>query len=72
MKLSPVWLSAEVQAWIKPPTIPLIKKETDDASECKIFKIKMCRNPSDANSETYELKIATFEHSQPEEFLALM
>ena len=32
----------------------------------------MCRNLSDANSEKYELKIVTFEHGQPEEFLALV
>ena len=29
-------------------------------------------NPSYDESETYELKIAVFEHGQPEEFLALM
>ena len=32
----------------------------------------MCQNPSDANSETYEPKIVTFEHGQPEELLGLM
>ena len=32
----------------------------------------MCQNPSDVASETYELKIVTFEHGQPEEFLPLM
>ena len=32
----------------------------------------MRQNPSDADSEMYELKIVTFEHGQPEEFLQLM
>ena len=72
MNISPLWISAEVQARIKPPPIPIIRKETDDVSECDIIKIKMRRNPSDADSETYGLKIAIFEHGQPEEFLALM
>ena len=61
-----------MQAYIEPPPIPLIKKETDDASKCDIIKIKMLWNPSDVDSEMYELNIATFEHGQPEEFLALM
>ena len=32
----------------------------------------MRQNPSDADSETYKLKIVTFEHVQPEEFLQIM
>ena len=32
----------------------------------------MCLYPSDAGSETYELKIVTFENGQPEELFALM
>ena len=32
----------------------------------------MCWYPSDAGSETYELKIATFENGQPEELFVLM
>ena len=32
----------------------------------------MCWNQSDANLETYELKISTFEHGQPEEFPVLI
>ena len=30
------------------------------------------RNPSDADSETYELNSIAFEHGQPEEFLQLV
>ena len=32
----------------------------------------MRRNLYGANSETYKLKIVTFEHGQPEKFLAIM
>ena len=72
MKNYPVWLSAEVQACIEPPTILLIKKEPPEANKYAIIKINMHQNPLDAASETYTLKIVTFEHGQPEEFLKLM
>ena len=65
-KLSPVWIRAEVQARIEPLLIMLIKKETGDVSECDITNIKMRRSLSDADSETYKLKIALFENGQPE------
>ena len=32
----------------------------------------MCQDLSDADSETYKLKIVMFENSQPKEFLALV
>ena len=63
MKIYPVWLSAEVQAWIEPPQITLDKKETKLVNEYDIIKIKMRWNPYDVASETYELKIVTFEHA---------
>ena len=69
MKISPVWIGVEVQARINPPHIPLIKKDPINIIEYDIIKIKMRRNPSKAASETYELKIFTFDHGQPEEFL---
>ena len=65
-------MSAEVQSHIKPLPIILIKKETDDVSECDIIKVKVRWNPSDADSETYKIKIITFYHSQLEELIALM
>ena len=34
--------------------------------------MKMRRNPSDVAPETYKLKIVTFEHGQPEEFIQLI
>ena len=48
-----------------------MKKQTHNVSECDIIKIKMIQDPSDANSETYKLKIATFENVKLEAFLAL-
>ena len=72
MKISPVWLIAEVQAWIKPPPITLVKREPDEFNNYDIINIKMRRNPSDASSEMYELKIVTFDHKQPEELLQLV
>ena len=64
MNNSPVWISAEVQARIKPPTISLINKDPPEANEYDIINIKMRLNPSDAASETYELKIVPFDHDQ--------
>ena len=66
MNISPVLLSAEVQARIEPLPIPIVKKKPNEANKYDIIKIKMLRNPSDAKSEIYELKIITFEHGQPE------
>ena len=72
MKISPPWLSAEFQARIEPPPIPLTKKQPGGVKYYDIIKIKIRRNPANAASERYELKIITFEHGQPEEFLQLM
>ena len=50
----------------------MINKDPPESNEYDIINIKMRQNPSDAVSETYELKIFTFEHGQPEEFLQLV
>ena len=65
-------MNTYLQARIKQPPIPLINKETDGMKECDIIKIKMIQNLSNTDLETYKLKIVTFEHGQPEEFLSLM
>ena len=65
-------LSTDVQALIEPPPIPLIKVDLEEERASNIIKVKMRRNPALAASETYELKMATFENGQPEEFLALL
>ena len=67
--LTPLWIISEVQAWIKPPPIPLIKVLTKEVSKCDIIKIMMCENPSSADPETYKLKIAAFKNGLTEEFL---
>ena len=66
MKTSPVWISAEVQVRIESPPILLVKKEPKKFNKYDIIKIKKRRNLSDANSETYKVKIVTFEHIGPE------
>ena len=66
MNISPPWISAEIQEQIEPTPILLINKEPKEVKEYDIIKIKICQNPSVAASETYEMKIVTFEHGQPE------
>ena len=67
-----IWLSAKLQERINPPPITSINKATNDVIECDIINIEMRRNLSAPDSETYKLKIATFENVQPEEFLVTM
>ena len=50
--LTLAWLSADAQAQIEPPPIPLVKKETNDVNDYDIIKFKMHQNISDAESET--------------------
>ena len=69
---NPNWISADVQARGEPPTIPLIKAETEEEKASKTIKVKMRQNPDSAASETYNMKMATFENGQQEEFLMLL
>ena len=64
--MNPDWISAEMQARIEILPIPLIKAAMADLNTCDIIKIKICRNLSAADSETYELKITTLYNGQPE------
>ena len=59
------WLSTEVHTWIEPPPIHLVKKAPNKSNEYYTIKIKILQNLSDTDSETYKLKIVTFEHGQP-------
>ena len=54
-----------------PPPILLNREVTDNAKECEMNKIKMRQDPESVMSETYDLKIDTFENGKPEELLAL-
>ena len=51
MKNDPVWISAEFQALIETPPIPLIKKEPLKVNKYDIIKIKIRQNPSNTASE---------------------
>ena len=66
MNISPPWISVEIQEHIEPTPILLINKEPEEVNEYDIIKIKIFQNTSVAASETYEMKIVTFEHGQPE------
>ena len=73
MKLrNPNWLSADVQAHIEPPPIPLNRAAADTVKECDIIKIKMRRDPASATSDMYKLKIEMFENGKPEKSLKTM
>ena len=66
------WLSADIQAGVEPPPIPLIKLELDDERTIYIIKVKMRRNISLAASKTYNINMNTLDDGQPEEFLSLL
>ena len=61
-----IWISADMQARIDPPPIPLIKLEVDDDRTTHIIKVKMRRNPSSVASKTYNININMFDDGQPE------
>ena len=65
-------INADIQARIDPPPIPLPKATTGKKEETNIIKINMCRDPTSATSDNYELKVQTFENGKPEEFLQMM
>ena len=65
-------LNADFQARIDPPPIPLLKAKTGKTEETHIIKIKILRYPASATSETYDLKLQTFENGKPEEFLQMI
>ena len=66
------WLSADVQARIEPPPIPLIKVELEEERTSKIIRVKIRINPDSSMSETYEFKMARLKNGQPEDFLRPM
>ena len=66
------WLNTDARARIEPPPIPLVKATSGKTEETDTIKIKMRLDPASATSETYKLKIQTFENSTPEEFLQMM
>ena len=72
MKNVGIWISADMQARIEPPPIPLINFDVDDDCTTHTIKVKMRINPSSAASKTYNVNMNTFDYGQPEEFLSLL
>ena len=66
------WISADVQARIDTPPIPLINVELEEERASNIIKAKLRKPLALATSETCNIDIVTLENSQPEEFLALL
>ena len=60
------WISADVQAHIQLPPIPLIKVETEELNATHIIKIKVQRKPSQAILETYKITMSIFDNIQPD------
>ena len=54
------YISTDVQARIKPLTIPIIILELEEELKINIIKVEMQRNPYMATSETYNTKIFKF------------
>ena len=72
MKTSGPRLSADIQAQIDPPLIPLIKAESEKQKARKTIKVNIWRNSSKATPLTYKVNRYTFEDVQPEELPALL
>ena len=66
------WLNADIQARIDPPPIPLIKATNGKTEETDSINIKIHQYPTSTTSDTYKLKVQTFENGKPEEFLHII
>ena len=58
-------LGADTQYKIEPPRIPLIKLDLEELYTPHIIKFMFPRNPSRTTSETYYMKMSTFDDVQP-------
>ena len=72
MKNVGTWISADTQARIETPPIPLIKLEVDDESTNQIIKVNMRRQQSSVACKTYNINMKIFDNGQPEEFLSIL
>ena len=66
------WLNADIHTRIEPPKPPPIKATNGNTEETNIIKIKMRQDPASDTSDTYKLKVQTFENGKPEEFIQMM
>ena len=60
------WISADVQACIEPPLIPLIKVELEELHATHTIKVKVQINPSQVILETYKMDMSIIDNNQPE------
>ena len=60
------WLSADIQAQIEPPLIPLIKAELEEHKSSNTTKVDIRIKFSQIVSETYKVNMCTFNNGQPE------
>ena len=66
MKTNGPCISAEIQAQIEPPLIPLIKAELEEQKATNIIKANIWRNPLQAASVTYTFNMYIFNDVQLE------
>ena len=57
-----------LQVHVDPTPITLIKSKHNDKSEKDFVKLKLCRDQNSSKLDLYELKIALFGKSEPEQF----
>ena len=53
---------------VEPTPINLVNSKHNDKSEKDFVKLKLCRDQTSSKSDLYELKIALFGKSEPEQF----
>ena len=66
------WLSADAQAQIVPPPIPLNKEHEEEEHAIHIIKANMRWDLVWTTFETYKFMMAVFENGQPEELLGFL
>ena len=54
---------------VEPPPIPLVKEMSTSKSYGDYVKLKLLRDPMSSTSDLYELRMSSFEHGGPEEFI---
>ena len=65
-------ISANVQARIMTPPIPLVKLEIYEDLSTHIIKVKNWINLTSTMLDTYKINMSTLNYGQPEEFLAIL
>ena len=63
------WDLGTVQVHVDTSPTLLIKSKNNEKLDKDCVKIKLCRYPTSAKSDLYELKMALFDNGEPEELL---